>query len=111
MSKTRISNYTPRVGSVTFGTAVMKTDEAFLFVKAATEAGSDLETAYDDMKMIDDILHLQRLHLVVHGVIKRTKAGHLRKGTSLYEAISDVIGGRCKSQHKEFNIKHNEDDE
>lgn len=89
------SIYTPRIGSETFATSVMKTDEAFLFVKAATESGADLETAYDDMKMIDDILHLKRLHLVVHGQIKTTKAGHLRKGTSLYDAISDVIGARC----------------
>lgn len=66
------SIYTPRIGSETFGTSVMKTDEAFLFVQAATENGVDLETAYDDMKMIDDILHLTRLHMVVHGFIKTT---------------------------------------
>ncbi len=82
-------------GSETFGTAVMKTDEAFLFVKAATEAGADLETAYDDMKMIDDILNLKRLHLVVHGFIKKTRSGNLRKGTSIYDAINDVIESRC----------------
>ncbi len=91
------SIYTPRIGSETFGTSVMKTEEAFLFVKAATEAGADLETAYYDMKMIDNILHLKRLHLVVHGFIKTTKAGYLRKGTSLYDAINDIIGGRCHS--------------
>lgn len=66
------SIYTPRIGSETFGTSVMKTDEAFLFVKAATENGVDLETAYEDMKMINDILHLKRLHMVVHGFIKTT---------------------------------------
>lgn len=90
------SIYNPRIGSETFGTSVMKTDEVFLFVKAATENGADIEMAYDDMKMIDDILHLQRLHLVVHGEIKKTKTGHMRKGPSLYDAISDVIGARCQ---------------
>lgn len=90
------SIYTPRIVSETFGTSVMKTDEAFLFVKVARDNGADLETAYEDMKMIDDILHLKRLHLVVHGHIKTTKAGNLRKGTSLYDAISDVIGARCE---------------
>jgi hypothetical protein len=90
------SIYTPRIGSETFETSVMKTDEIFLFVKAATEAGADLETAYEDMKMIDDILHLKRLHLVVYGVIKTTKAGYLRKGTSLYDAINNIIGARCQ---------------
>lgn len=92
------SIYTPRVASETFETSVMKTDEAFLFVKAATENGADLETAYEDMKMIDDILHIKRLHIVVHGSIKTTRAGFLRKGTSLYDAINDVITDRCLNE-------------
>lgn len=91
------SVYTPRIGSETFETSVMKTDEVILFIKGATNLGVDLETAYNDMKMIDDILHLKRLHLVVHGSIKTTRAGHLRKGTSLYDAISDLIGSRCQN--------------
>lgn len=90
--------YTPRIGSQTFGTSVMKTDEVFLFVKAATENGTDLETAYEDMKMIDDILHLKRLHLALYGQIKKTASGRLRKGSQLYDAISDVIGSRCQTK-------------
>ena len=86
--------WNPRIASETFGTSIMKTDEVILFVKAGTEAGTDLETAYDDMKMIDDLLHLKRLHLVVHGSIKVTRAGHLRKGSSLYDAMNDVIEAR-----------------
>lgn len=90
------SIYTPMIGSETFGTSIMKTDEVVLFVKAARENGADLATAVEDMHMIDDILHLKRLHLAVHGVIKKTKAGYLRKGTGLYDAINDIIGSRCK---------------
>lgn len=88
--------YTPRVGSELFDTSIMKTDEAFLFMKAAIENGADKETALDDMHMIDDLLHMQRLHLAVHGSIKKTKAGHLRKGTSLYDAFSSIIGARVE---------------
>jgi hypothetical protein len=88
--------YATRIGSATFGTSVMKTEEAFLYVKSAIEGGADLETAHDDMRMIDDILHLKQIHSVVHGSIKRTKAGHLRKGTSLYDAINDLIGARVE---------------
>lgn len=90
------SIYTPRIASETFGTCVMKTDEVFLFIKAATEAGADLETAYDDMRMIDSMLHLKHLHLVIHGEIKRTRAGHLRRGSSLYDALDGVIEARCQ---------------
>ncbi len=88
------SIYTRRIASETFETSIIKTEEAFLFVKAAMESGVDIETAYDDMKMIDDILHIKHLHFVVHGIIKKTKTGNLRKGTSLYDAINDVINGR-----------------
>lgn len=84
-----------QVASVTFGTAIVKTEEALLLVKAAMENGADLETAYDDMKMIDHILQIKRLHFVVHGQIKLTRAGHLRKGTSLYNAIDSIISSRC----------------
>lgn len=91
--KTKL-NFNPNIASEVFNTAVMKTNEVVLFVQAATESGADLETAYDDMRMIDTLLHLKRLHLVVHGQIKRTKAGHLRKGTSLYDAMDGVINGR-----------------
>jgi hypothetical protein len=93
MSKTI---YTPRIASLIFETSVMKTDEAFLFIKSAIENGTDLDTAYEDMKMIDDILHIKKLHSAIHGVIKTTKAGYIRKGTSLYDSISGVIGSRCK---------------
>lgn len=94
------SVYTPRIASETFGTSVMKTDEAFLFVKAAVENGNDLETAYDDMKMIDDILHFKRVHFAVHGTIKKTKAGYFRKGTSLYDGINGIIESRCNQDKK-----------
>jgi hypothetical protein len=94
------STYTPRIASETFGTAIMKTDEAFLFIKAATENGIDLETAYDDMKMIDDILAMKRIHLAVIGHITKTKAGYLRKNSSIYDAMNDIINSRCQNQLK-----------
>jgi hypothetical protein len=90
------AKYTPRIGSEIFETSVMKTEECYLFVKAATSAGADLETAYEDMKMIDDLLHIKKIHFVVNGQIKTTKSGHLRKGTSLYDAYNDVITARTK---------------
>lgn len=90
--------YSPRIASETFGTSVMKTEEAFIFIQAATDNGVELETAYDDMKMIDALLHVQKIHIVAFPEIKRTKAGHLRKGTSLYDAFEDVINSRLESK-------------
>lgn len=84
-----------RVASETFGTAIIKTDEAFLLVKTAIENGSDMETAYEDMKMIDNILHVKHIHFAVHGQIRRTSAGYYRKGSDLYTAIDGIITARA----------------
>ena len=86
------------LASETFETAVVKTDEAVMLVQAAVENGADLETAYDDMKMIDDLLHMKRLHLAIHGQIKKTQAGHFRKGSTLYNALDSIISARVKSK-------------
>lgn len=88
--------YKFKVGSELFETSVMKTDEVVLFIKTAVENGSSLEDAYDDMNLIDDLLHMQRLHIAVHGFVRRTKAGHLRKGTSLYDSFERIIESRIK---------------
>lgn len=86
--------YTSRTASEIFETSVMKTDEVVLFVKAATEAGTDVETAFDDMHMIDSMMHMKEMHSIVHGSIKRTAAGHLRKGSLLYDALNDMLTAR-----------------
>jgi hypothetical protein len=91
------------LGSEIFQTSVMKTEEVLLFVKAAVENGSSIEEANEDMRMVDDILNIKRIHMVVHGEIKRTRSGHLRKGTSLYDSIEAIINSRSKE-----NIKKNE---
>ena len=88
------TEFTARIGSELFGTSVMKTEEAFLFVKAATEAGADLQTANDDMHMIDDLLHLKRLHFATVDKHSKTRSGNLRKGSMLYNAMDDLIQAR-----------------
>jgi hypothetical protein len=65
------AKYTPRIGSEIFETSVMKTEECYLFVKAATSAGADLETAYEDMKMIDDLLHIKKIHFGPYSITAR----------------------------------------
>ena len=92
------STYTPRIGSETFGTSVMKTDEAFLFCKAGIDNGADQQTALDDMHMIDNMLHLKRLHIAVHGAVSKTKSGFFRKGTHLYDAYNDMLNGRVNNK-------------
>lgn len=83
-----------RVASVKYGTAVMKEDEVLLYVETCLENGSDVQDAIADMRMVDNLLYMQKLHLAVHGQVKKTTAGYMRKGTSLYNSMMSVIDGR-----------------
>jgi hypothetical protein len=85
-----------RVGSQTFDTAIMKTDEVFIFIKACTDSGATLNEAYEDMKMIDNMLHMKRLHLAMYGHINKTRSGNLRKGSGIYNAIDGILNSRLK---------------
>jgi len=91
--------WTPRVASETFGTAIVKTEEAFLFVKAAMENGSDIETANRDMHMIDDLLHMERMHFSLLGFTAKTKSGHYRKNHTISKMLETVIDGYAKEEN------------
>jgi hypothetical protein len=93
-----LKTWTPRVSSETFQTAIMKTEEAFLFVKAAIENGSDLETANDDMHMIDDLLHMKQLHFALLGETSKTKSGFYRKGNTISNAFDGILNARAKEE-------------
>jgi hypothetical protein len=79
-----------------YGTNIMKDNEVLLFVQTAIQNGSDTQEAIDDMKMIDSLLYSKRLHLKIHGHIKLTKNGYLRKGSDLYTLMESIIQGRTK---------------
>lgn len=73
----------------------MKDEEALLFLETGMENGSDVKEAIADMRMIDTLLHMKKLHFVVRGHIKTTKAGYYRKGSELSKALDAVIDGRA----------------
>jgi hypothetical protein len=101
------NTWKPRVASETFGTAIMKTEEAFLFVKAAVEGGSDLETANRDMHMIDDLLHMERLHFSLLAQTNKTKSGHYRKNHFSWKMLDGIIDGYVQEE-KALNKECNE---
>lgn len=83
-----------RQASATFETAVVKTDEFVMLCEAGVANGSTVEEAYEDAKMIDHLLHMKHLHLVVHGEVKKTKAGYFRKSTGLFDSFERIIESR-----------------
>lgn len=85
-----------KVGSDKYGTAVMKTDECILFFETAYENNEgNPNEAFADMKMIDSLLHMTRLHLALGKTVRLTSAGNLRKGSDLYSAYDSIINGRA----------------
>lgn len=77
-----------------YGTEVMKSDECLLFVETAIENGSDVKEALEDMRMIDNMLSVERNHLLAFGSVKKTSRGHYRRGTTLSNALMGVIDAR-----------------
>lgn len=106
-------------GSLKHNTEIMTEIEADLFIKSAAEAAINelpidkelteenvkeiISEAKEDMKMIDSILHMKRLHLVVHGHIKYTSRGNLRKGTSVYNSMESIINARVNGAFRDTN--------
>lgn len=85
------------VASETFGTAVMNTEEVLIMVKSNMESnGGDMDLAYEDMTLIDDLLHVRRLHISLYGFSSaRTPNGHIRKNSSLHHSMMSAIESRC----------------
>ena len=70
--------------------------ECLLFVETAIENGSDVNEAIQDMRMIDNMLHMERLHIVSFGFVRKTSAGHYRRGTTLANALESIIDSRSR---------------
>jgi len=84
-----------KVGSEKYGTAVMKTEECQMYFGVAVDNnGGDGAEAFADMKMVDALLHMSRLHLAIGKTVRLTSAGNLRKGSDLYSAYDSIIDGR-----------------
>lgn len=81
-----------------FGTEIMKSNECLLFIKTAIDNGSSKEEALDDMIMIDNLLSVERNHLLSFGSVKKTTRGHYRKGTTLSNALMNVINSRIENK-------------
>ena len=79
-----------------YGFSIVKDDEALLLMQSAFENNDgDPKEALQDVKMIDHLLHATRLHIITGHNIRRTAAGYLRKGTSLYDTYNSIIGARA----------------
>jgi|SRR5690606_25024483 len=87
-------------GSVTFQTDVMNTEEVVLFVKGTVANGIDIETALDDMHMIDNMLLIRRNHLIASPSTAKTSAGYFRKNNTIYDMYDKILDARVKADHE-----------
>jgi hypothetical protein len=78
-----------------YETEVMKSEECLLFLETAIENGTSVADAIEDMRMIDNLLAVERNHLLAFGTVKKTNAGHYRRGTLLSNALENVVNARA----------------
>jgi len=76
-----MSTNTPRAGSETFGTSVMKTDEVILMAKCAIAEGLAKEEVMAYIECIDDMLSIARMAPIIVSQ-SRTATGRIRKNSS-----------------------------
>ncbi|CAB4138957.1 hypothetical protein UFOVP350_31 [uncultured Caudovirales phage] len=74
-------------GSELFGTAVMKSEEYVMMAEVMVENGYSVEQAALEIAALDDMLHMQRMRLVI---IKnaRTQKGFMRSDATLRDFMN-----------------------
>lgn len=87
------------VGSITFGTNVMNTEEYILMAKVISENEPNAEKIADQITLIDDLLTINRASGLM--LFNRfTKTGRRRKNTTVNELIEKRISMFLDEQKK-----------
>lgn len=82
-----------KFGSEKYGTAVMKSEEALLYIEAVLENGYSIKEAISDMRFIDTLLQMKRLHIATIHYRKYTASGNLRKDRLLSDSLMSIVNG------------------
>ena len=86
-----------RTASVKYETSVMKDEEVLLFVETAMENGASIQDALQDMRMIDNMMYAERLHIGLGRLAQKTKNGFYRKGSHLHNTMMSILEGRVNN--------------
>lgn len=78
------------------GLSQMTCEEATVFAESAIENGTQKTDVLEDMRMIDAMLQMTKLHRVVHVHIKQTSRGFTRKGVGFYDALEGILNARTE---------------
>jgi hypothetical protein len=89
------------LGSATFGTTQVKTDEYVMLAKTIVENGSSLEQADIEIRAIDDMLSMQQINPIIQAN-RFTPTGRIRKNNNLSDMISLRID-KLMDELKEVN--------
>ena len=94
------------IGSATFGTSVIKTDEFVLLGKVMQKEGLTPAQTVAHIECIDDLLLMQRSMSIINSQ-RRTAKGTLRKGAGFYDFMDNRVGNLV-DELKEIEDGHNE---
>lgn len=78
-----------------YGLSEIKDEEAIQLTEIAINNNNgDVSEAIQDLKMIDSLLAMKKLHFAVQGSVRKTRKGNHRKGHLLSDALMSVIDAR-----------------
>jgi hypothetical protein len=88
----------PTTGCQQYGTSVIKKEECILLAETMLENGADIQTALQDISLIDDCLAMARMVRTIGKTksVMYTKNGNIRKN----RAFSDFVNSRIDSMIK-----------
>jgi hypothetical protein len=78
------------LGSEIFNTKVIRTDEYTLLASIMNDNGSSTQEIFYDIKLIDDLLTLQKMEIII-AAHRRTRKGKLRKNSSMLDIAEGMI--------------------
>jgi len=78
------------LGSITFKTTVIRTDEYLIMAKVMKDDGLTNKEAFLHISALDDMLSLLRIQTIIVGM-SRTATGRLRKNSSFSSLIEHRI--------------------
>jgi hypothetical protein len=81
---------TKPLGSISFGTNVIRTDEYAIAAKVMRDNGSSLEVIACELTAWDDMLSLIRIQALIVGS-QYTKTGRLRKNSTLQSLLEQRL--------------------
>jgi homoaconitase/3-isopropylmalate dehydratase large subunit len=76
------------------GTTEMNAEECLVFIDTALQNGSTANEAIQDMRMIDAMVSISKLHMIVFPHVRKTGRGYSRKAMGFRDQLERILEAR-----------------